>query len=539
MFAHQERDKYIPEVKGIFRENLVQDPGVLGFEKLGLKERPKSVGHGMRDWIDDSHNGVAKRLNAPIRKESRGNSKNIRDIVTPASSMPWRHSPDQREFLRGTSKYQQKFYQRVTEGIYSCSGDHGQNIKSSLRRMDRHNCGRISRRDFIKVLKMIRSDLPLADVEQLVEKLDYYGDKTVDIDKFISIFWDDQQKTPAGGELHLETQHSMYEEKDKIPTNPKTINRQQWLREMLKEMGGKRSSYRLVEKVLKHFKEATWKGQNQILSCLRAGDRRGTGAMREKEFRKAMITLGLYLTEDEYVELFALFDKDQSGDVTYEELVELLDEEHTNNEPRNYHHSPALDDRRNEPQRDNNRHGSARDGGYDDRRNEPQRDNNRHGSARDGGYDDRRNEPQRDNNRHGSARDGYDEKRNTIWTNSTHSRHHESRPVHNDHPPKNERYIQEQQRRAMLRNNPSATYKAFRKLRDRLSQQFPIVDRNRLMRAMDLNRNGDIDRQEFTQGLKNLGIHVPESEATALFKCLDTDRSGTVDVEEICILLDV
>jgi Ca2+-binding EF-hand superfamily protein len=528
MFNQQQRDKYIPELKGIVREQLVNEPGVLGFEKLGLKERPKSVGHGMKDWIDDSKHGVAKRLNAPIRADSRGHSKQVRDIVQPAPSMPWSLSDDQREFLRGATQQQIKFYQRITEGIYTSSGDNGQNIKASLHRMDRHNCGRISRKDFITVLRMVRSDLPKNDVQELAEKLDYYGDKTVDINKFISIFWKDQQKTPAGGKVHISTQHSMYKDQDDyheygVPSEPKTINRQQWLRELLKERsGGKRSTYKLVEKVLKHFKEATWKGQDQILYTLRAGDRRRTGAMREQEFRKAMKIIGLYLTEDEYIELFDLFDKDKSGDVTFDELVELLDEEHCGgavNQPTVKNYTSNIDEPR------DNRYSAARDG-YDDRRNQP-RDNQR--SARDG-YDDRRNQP-RDNQR--SARDDYDDRQNGYRRND------QGTYQNYDEPPKNERYIQEQKRRELLRNNPSATYKAFRNLRQRLNEQFPIVDRSRLMRAMDLNRNGEIDRREFTQGLKNLGIHIPESEATALYKCLDSDRSGSVDMEEICILLDV
>lgn len=59
------------------------------------------------------------------------------------------------------------------------------------------------------------------------------------------------------------------------------------------------------------------------------------------------------------------------------------------------------------------------------------------------------------------------------------------------------------------------------------------------MRAMDLDRNGEIDLMEFLRGLINLSIQLPKLEAVALFKCLDTNRNGSIEVEEICILLDV
>jgi Ca2+-binding EF-hand superfamily protein len=62
---------------------------------------------------------------------------------------------------------------------------------------------------------------------------------------------------------------------------------------------------------LKLFREASWKGQDQLLYCLRAGDRRQTGAMRHKQFVHAMHAMGIYLSDREYSELFTLFDADK------------------------------------------------------------------------------------------------------------------------------------------------------------------------------------------------------------------------------------
>jgi hypothetical protein len=113
-FNHQKRDKHIPSLKGITRTSLGNEKGVIGFEKLGLNEiPPNSRAHAMRhdgkQW-----SGVAEVLDAPIRKP-RGNTQDVRDIITPASSMPWSQSKVQRDFLLGATQQQKLFYKRVTE----------------------------------------------------------------------------------------------------------------------------------------------------------------------------------------------------------------------------------------------------------------------------------------------------------------------------------------------------------------------------------------------------------------------------------------
>ena len=103
------------------------------------------------------------------------------------------------------------------------------------------------------------------EVEILSKKLEpEQRDKTVDYEKFIRIFLEDQLKTPAGGSSSVGI---------KVPTKvasttPTTINRQQWLRNKLLDVGGERRQYRLVAKVLKLFREAAWKGQVKCCAFL-------------------------------------------------------------------------------------------------------------------------------------------------------------------------------------------------------------------------------------------------------------------------------
>ena len=87
-------------------------------------------------------------------------------------------------------------------------------------------------------------------------------------------------------------------------------------------------------KVLKQFDETNWfdgrRGKGQLaLRALRCGDTRQTGALRRKEFENAMRQSGILLDRREYDLLFDLFDRDGSGDVTYEELLKLLDDSYT------------------------------------------------------------------------------------------------------------------------------------------------------------------------------------------------------------------
>lgn len=103
----------------------------------------------------------------------------------------------------------------------------------------------------------------------------------------------------------------------------------------------------------------------------------------------------------------------------------------------------------------------------------------------------------------------------------------------------NARYAQEQRRRALLKGHPEATWRAFKRVRERLHEMNPIIDRRRLMDAIDTNRSGTVDAKELMVGLTHLGIRLPSSDIKDLFRCLDADGSGAVDADEICLLLDL
>ena len=54
-----------------------------------------------------------------------------------------------------------------------------------------------------------------------------------------------------------------------------------------------------------------------------------------------------------------------------------------------------------------------------------------------------------------------------------------------------------------------------------------------LLRDIDIDRSGTIDKKEFRQILPVLGLSVPRADADALFDELDGDLSGEIDYKEL------
>ena len=55
--------------------------------------------------------------------------------------------------------------------------------------------------------------------------------------------------------------------------------------------------------------------------------------------------------------------------------------------------------------------------------------------------------------------------------------------------------------------------------------------------AMDTDGDGEVDINEFCDGLQTLGIELPRPEAVALFRALDSDASGSLEPRELEELL--
>jgi len=285
-------------------------------------------------------------------------------------------------------------------------------------------------------------------------------------------------------------------------------------RQVLGEAGGRRTTYRLVSKVLQLFDEASWRDQERLLTCLRAGDRRQTGAMRLREFKASMSSIGLHLNEDEYLELFNIFDQDGSGDITFDELVMFLDRQ-----SKEYKHEHSSELRQSEGRR------SGRSDDRESRRPDERRSKDQSGRRSDG-RESRMPDERRSKDQSGQRRDAYD------------MRDYDRRE-RNEQDKINARYAQEQERRALLKGHPGETFRAFRKLRKRLHEMNPSIDKRRLMNAIDIDRNGEIDRHEFANGLRYFGINMLDSDIRDLFKALDQDGNGNVDAREICLLLEL
>ena len=286
-----------------------------------LKEHEAKKGCGVASAIDSM---------APERVLSRGTRREFRDIVQKEKMMAWRNSEDQKAFLEGATKHDRLIYQKLSEAIYRCYPNI--DVTALMRSVDKHHSGYISRRDFVRMLKSLKHGISDNDILSLASRFDMSRNKSVDIERFIEIFVEDQRKTPAGV-----TRNKLHQEQEKLDKRketeyasggkPVTLLREQYLRELVAEAGGSEMQWRLMQKVVNQFEEANWNNKGeQALRALRCGDARQTGCLRRRAFEHAMRLCGILLDAKEYDLLFSLFDRDKSGDVSYDELLQLLDE---------------------------------------------------------------------------------------------------------------------------------------------------------------------------------------------------------------------
>ncbi|KAG6526167.1 hypothetical protein ZIOFF_012200 [Zingiber officinale] len=54
----------------------------------------------------------------------------------------------------------------------------------------------------------------------------------------------------------------------------------------------------------------------------------------------------------------------------------------------------------------------------------------------------------------------------------------------------------------------------------------------RVFQMFDQNGDGSITNEELHDSLKNMGLHIPEEELTAMIEKIDTDGDGCMDMEE-------
>lgn len=61
----------------------------------------------------------------------------------------------------------------------------------------------------------------------------------------------------------------------------------------------------------------------------------------------------------------------------------------------------------------------------------------------------------------------------------------------------------------------------------------------RLFRRMDNNANHSLSLEEFTEGMKGAGLGLSDSQLEAMFHRFDTDRSGTINIDEFLLAVRV
>ncbi|XP_077301613.1 calcyphosin-like protein isoform X2 [Arctopsyche grandis] len=62
-----------------------------------------------------------------------------------------------------------------------------------------------------------------------------------------------------------------------------------------------------------------------------------------------------------------------------------------------------------------------------------------------------------------------------------------------------------------------------------------IMGIGRMFRRMDDDGNRQLDKEEFTKGLKDTGLDISDEDISAIFDKFDTDNSGTLNMDEFLI----
>jgi hypothetical protein len=78
---------------------------------------------------------------------------------------------------------------------------------------------------------------------------------------------------------------------------------------------------------------------------------------------------------------------------------------------------------------------------------------------------------------------------------------------------------------------------AARKLMDRIGDRAGIHEVEALFKEFDTDNSGEIDLNEFTQGLHEFGVELWAAEVEELFQLADLDGSGSISLPELVELI--
>lgn len=95
--------------------------------------------------------------------------------------------------------------------------------------------------------------------------------------------------------------------------------------------------------------------------------------------------------------------------------------------------------------------------------------------------------------------------------------------------------LQQHTRHTITGQNLCGPQRDLQRKLDEVRDRIYIATRSRedAMKVMDLNGSGSLSCTEFLDGLKRIGHHISRMEGTELFRDIDTDDKGTIDIDEL------
>mmetsp|Transcript_19888 Transcript_19888/g.66222 ORF Transcript_19888/g.66222 Transcript_19888/m.66222 type:complete len:310 (+) Transcript_19888:935-1864(+) len=98
-------------------------------------------------------------------------------------------------------------------------------------------------------------------------------------------------------------------------------------------------------------------------------------------------------------------------------------------------------------------------------------------------------------------------------------------------------YEMQQVQRRILQGKENHVWMLFKKIKRRLEEL--ELKAEKLVMNMDVNKNGVVDYSEFKRGLRHVGVYVAEAEMRCIFDLLDSDKTGELDLFEMCYLFEI
>ena len=453
-----------------------------------------------RELIKADPNALVDALHGVSRPRVRGTSKDVRDIVNPLQLNPWKKSEAQRVFLNGATQAEYALFKRISEKVYS-SMTREHDCATLMRELDPRGSGLLDRKSFLKVLHSIQVFLNAEEFDEFVKRLsitcaqlnpraavDDPEHRLVSIDFFLLVFDSDQRAMPGyPGEKWREPPAV------RKPTRAADAN--------AKDSSGEVGEHNHIEDTADRTRDPP------VARSEGAGSENLFRCDPSVEFSRHKYVRNLVQKAGGTQEQYSLVRK----------VMQHFEETHLDVEKFM-------------------RGGDIRGSGRLRRREFASALRRAGVMLSNAEFDTLCSIFDRDN----SGDIDYIEVCRIFdvraWNSDSNALPWAGRTARIEHA--DACYAIEQDQRLILQGFPSSVWGLFRRVKQRL-HELHLHAEDILIQMDTIDRDNIISKKEWRQGLRRLGVQVSDAECEILFRVFDRDKSGSMDVEEVCYMFQV